>query len=90
MEGKCDVVYSDGSKFEGSFHHGRRDGRGTYTFADGQTYTCRWNADAAEGSGTLLMPRQVRVSDDEIMIPLNIQTDLGKIHLRAGFDKLGQ
>ncbi len=40
--------------------------------------------------GTFTLPLPVEISDTEWMIPFNLQTDVPKIHLRAGFDKKGQ
>jgi len=50
----------------------------------------RWKEDGLQGSGgTLSMQQTVKVNDDCSMIPINISTDLEKVHLRAGFTRSG-
>jgi hypothetical protein len=96
MDGKCEVVYADGSRFEGAFRDGRRDGRGTYTFSPGgETYQGKWQADAMVAaasidplSGSVFMARTAVISDDVVMIPIS-ESDLKVSHLRAGFDRAG-
>ena len=39
--------------------------------------------------GTFALPNPVEISESEWMIPFNLQTDVPKIHLRAGFNKSG-
>ena len=49
----------DGSKFEGVFKSGRREGRGTYHFANGAVYEGRFRDDQIDGMGTFNMPGAV-------------------------------
>ena len=47
MDGKGEIVYTDGSSFEGSIKDGKRDGRGTYTFSPGgEQFSGKFIADA--------------------------------------------
>ena len=87
--GKAEVTYADGSHYDGYFYRGLREGRGLYTFPDGQQYSGRFLADAIDVSapGNIVVPRPVRASQDHWMIPLNasLLDDLEKVHGRAGF-----
>lgn len=85
------MAYADGARYDGSFKEGRRDGRGTYTFPDGQQYTGKFSCDAidAAGAGSLLMAKTVALGPDAWMIPLHMASDVGRIHARAGFDRAG-
>lgn len=42
------AAWAAAERYEGSCKDGRRDGRGTYTFADGQALTGKWRSDALE------------------------------------------
>ena len=69
-DGRGEAVYADGSRYEGGFLAGRRDGAGTYYFAapGGETFTGEWRDDAVVeedgGVGRAAMPsgRAVRVA----------------------------
>ena len=41
-------------------------------------------------AGTVALLNPVEISETEWMIPFTIQTEVPKIHLRAGFDKKGR
>ena len=89
--GKAEVTYTDGSHYDGYFYRGLREGRGLYTFPDGQQYSGRFLADSIDvnAPGSIVIPRPVRVSQDHWMIPLNasLLDDLEKVHGRAGFSQ---
>ena len=38
MEGKGTSIYADGSRYEGMWRGGKKDGRGTLTFVNGAIY----------------------------------------------------
>ncbi len=76
-------------RFDGMWRAGRKVGRGTYTLSNGGVYTGRFQDDVAAGTGTFSLPNPVEISSTEWMIPFNLQTEVPKIHLRAGFNKSG-
>jgi len=49
-------IYSDGSRYEGSFFNGRRHGDGTYTYSDGSIYTGQWEKGKIHGQGGYTYP----------------------------------
>jgi hypothetical protein len=50
-------VYPDGSRYDGNFHAGKRDGRGSYTFPGGQQLSGKWSADYIDENGAWLLGR---------------------------------
>ncbi len=44
--GKGTMTYADGSKYEGSWRHGKKHGKGTMTYADGTKHEGEWFHDA--------------------------------------------
>lgn len=50
---KGTMRYADGSVFKGQFYHGRRHGRGSYTFKDGSRYKGDFVKDLMQGIGEL-------------------------------------
>jgi hypothetical protein len=86
MEGKGICRFPGGQEYEGTYKNGLREGRGTITFAEGAVYEGRFREDRFDGQGTLKVQRVVPgAQPDEIMIPLQVQSDFWRIHLRAGF-----
>jgi len=47
------MVYKNGSKYEGMFNHGKRQGKGTYYYVNGSIYTGDWRDNAKHGHGTI-------------------------------------
>lgn len=72
--------------YQGSFKTGLREGRGSVSFVEGAVYEGRFREDKIDGQGTLHMTAIAPgVEPDEMMIPVQIQADLKRIHFRAGF-----
>lgn len=86
LEGKGFCVFPSGQTYQGTFKNGFRDGRGSVQFAEGAVYEGRFKEDRFDGQGTLkinkVVPGQV---EDELWIPIQMQTDLWRIHWKAGF-----
>lgn len=40
--GECIIKYSDGSRFEGYYHHGEKSGKGVFTSGTGKTFLQMW------------------------------------------------
>uniref|UniRef100_A0A7S3V2S3 MORN repeat-containing protein 5 n=1 Tax=Aplanochytrium stocchinoi TaxID=215587 RepID=A0A7S3V2S3_9STRA len=88
IHGRGVCYYNDGSRFEGIFRSGFRDGRGTYTFADGTIYEGRFRSDDMEGNGVIKMTPNVPIvlnSNCDVVVPIDDQSELRFIHLKAGF-----
>lgn len=92
MEGRGIAVYPGGQRYEGLWANGRRDGRGTIQFVNGAVYEGRFREDAIEGQGTMKMTSTAKVPIDDNgelkegwMIPISFQSDIGRIHQKAGF-----
>lgn len=56
-----ETAYNDGSKYEGDFSNGKKEGKGTYTWGKfskypGYKYTGDWKEDKKEGKGTYFYP----------------------------------
>jgi hypothetical protein len=105
MEGRGIATYPGGQRYEGMWTQGRREGRGSIHFANGAVYEGRFRDDCMEGSGTMKMmanaPIPRRSSDDDEdegenvdeedwMIPISFQSDMGHIHQKAGFTVEGE
>lgn len=59
---------------------------GTVKFAEGAIYEGRFKEDRFDGQGTLKVHQVVPgATNDELMIPIQVQADFWRIHLRAGF-----
>ena len=89
MEGRGWCQYPEGSKYEGMWRSGRKDGRGTLSFPNGAYYEGRFRDDKVDGTGTFTMPRTVVAvnrRDWVAMIPIEFQSDVHRVHLKAGFD----
>ena len=86
-EGKGLGVFSDGQQYQGSYKQGVREGRGSVTFAEGAVYEGRFREDKLDGMGTIkIESTTVGAQEGEILIPIvQIQADIKRIHLRAGF-----
>ncbi len=83
-------TYPDGQRYEGMWKGGKKEGRGSLIFPNGASYEGRFRDDRIDGTGTLLLPCPVpTTTKGEWLIPLNFQSDMGAIHAKAGFDKLG-
>ena len=106
MEGRAVATYPSGQRYEGMFMNGRREGRGSIIFANGAVYEGRFRDDAMEGSGTMKMTSNAPISrrrneeeeeeeengdeDEDWMIPISFQSDMGHIHQKAGFTVEGE
>jgi len=92
MDGKGEIVYTDGSTFEGTIKDGKRDGRGTYTFSPGgEQFSGKFIADAIFAAtssdpltGTVFMKNTALIASGEIMIPISA-SDLKGLGVRVGF-----
>ena len=96
MEGRGSCRYPDGSCYEGMWRAGKKDGRGTLKFVNGACYEGRFRDDKMDGTGTLTMPRSCIMhmetnSADKwtALIPIEFQSDVQRMHLKAGFDQEG-
>lgn len=52
LHGKGILTWPDGSKYEGFFVEGMRQGRGRFTSSDSDIYEGEWKANKADGYGT--------------------------------------
>jgi hypothetical protein len=86
MEGKGSCTFPSGQSYQGTFKSGLRDGRGSVHFAEGVTYEGRFKEDRFDGQGTLKIHNPVPgIDEGEILIPFHMQSDLWRIHWKAGF-----
>lgn len=86
MDGRGINVFPSGSEYQGTFRQGLREGRGSIKFKEGAEYEGRFKDDRIDGQGTVKITAIVPGPEEgEIMIPIQIQSDLKRIHLRAGF-----
>jgi hypothetical protein len=89
-DGRGVMVYPDGQRYEGMFKQGKKEGRGSLLFPNGSSYEGRFRDDGIDGQGTLLIPTPVPgVCEGEWVIPVAFQSDMQRIHAKAGFDKEG-
>eukprot|EP00592_Proboscia_alata_P002252 CAMPEP_0194365832 /NCGR_PEP_ID=MMETSP0174-20130528/13825_1 /TAXON_ID=216777 /ORGANISM="Proboscia alata, Strain PI-D3" /LENGTH=928 /DNA_ID=CAMNT_0039140675 /DNA_START=87 /DNA_END=2873 /DNA_ORIENTATION=- len=104
MEGRGSCEYPNGQKYEGLWVCGKKEGRGTIRFSNGAVYEGRFKDDRMEGQGTMKMTNNGVVypegyllnntekdNEDRFdwMIPIEFQSDMGHIHQKAGFTKVG-
>lgn len=128
MEGKGFARYPNGQEYDGMWLNGKRDGRGTVTFGNGAVYKGRFKDDCIEGQGTLKIEKNVSISfaervevesktneqdvvngetsadvkskdshdpppseeEEDWLIPIEFQSDIGRIHEKAGFTTGGE
>ena len=45
------MIYPDGSKYEGNWLEGMKDGEGKYTYINGDTYEGKWENGVKHGVG---------------------------------------
>jgi hypothetical protein len=104
MEGRGIATYPSGQRYEGLWSNGRREGRGTIHFTNGAVYEGRFRDDCMEGQGTMKMTKNAviphrssqededkdGVRTDDWMIPISFQSDMGRIHEKAGFTVEGE
>lgn len=102
MEGRGIATYPSGQRYEGLWSNGRREGRGTIHFTNGAVYEGRFRDDCMEGQGTMKMtknaviPRPSSENDgdgqntEDWMIPISFQSDISRIHEKAGFTVEGE
>lgn len=102
MEGRGIATYPGGQRYEGLFTNGRREGRGSIHFANGAVYEGRFRDDCMEGQGTMKMTANAPIprrnlgseedeeNDEDWMIPISFQSDMGHIHQKAGFTVEGE
>lgn len=53
FEGKGEIAYTNGDRYEGAFVRNQRSGAGTLTYADGGSYEGEWHNDMRHGCGSL-------------------------------------
>ncbi|CAN0131074.1 unnamed protein product, partial [Phaeothamnion confervicola] len=93
--GTCEYGPAGGGcnqRYEGMFRAGRRDGRGTLFFESGAYYEGRFRDDRIDGQGMLRIPEPIPDGSGEYgdwMVPVQFQSDIERIHAKAGFDKEG-
>jgi hypothetical protein len=86
LDGRGTFIFPGGLKYEGAFRAGLREGRGSLSFAEGAIYEGRFREDRLDGQGTVKVHKAVPGPlDGETMIPIEIQADIRRIHLKAGF-----
>ena len=69
---------------------GKKEGRGSLVFPNGASYEGRFRGDEIDGQGTLLLQKPVQGAENgSWIIPVQFQSDMGRIHAKAGFDKAG-
>lgn len=86
MLGKGTCTFPSGQIYQGTFKGGLREGRGSVQFAEGAIYEGRFKEDRFDGQGTIKITDNVPgIEEGEFMIPIHIQADLWRIHLKAGF-----
>ena len=93
MEGRGAITYPDGSRYVGLWRGGKKEGRGTITFANGSTYAGHFRDDKFElggNTGTFTMLKTETTESGEILIPIRLESDFDRIHLKAGFTKEGK
>mmetsp|Transcript_2418 Transcript_2418/g.2751 ORF Transcript_2418/g.2751 Transcript_2418/m.2751 type:complete len:655 (-) Transcript_2418:57-2021(-) len=91
MKGRGKCWWKNRDQYEGSFNSGRMDGRGTYKFSNGAVYEGRFRNDTMEGHGVLKMEDEpVRLSADQMLLPINYTSEMRFIHMKAGFGDDGQ
>lgn len=96
MDGRGSCRYPDGSCYEGMWRAGKKDGRGTLKFVNGACYEGRFRDDKMDGTGTLTMARSCIMHSETdsadkwtALIPIGFQSDVQRMHLKAGFDQEG-
>lgn len=86
MDGRGTSIFPDGQEYRGTFKFGLRDGRGSIKFSDGAVYEGRFRDDRIDGHGIIKITEIVPgIEDNELFIPIEIQADIRRIHLKAGF-----
>ncbi len=82
--------YPDGQRYEGMWKAGKKDGRGSLKYKNGASYDGRFRDDQFDGQGAFVLTRPVEdLEPGDWLIPLDIQIDIGRVHLKAGFNKEG-
>lgn len=91
FDGRGVCTYPDGQRYEGLFKLGKKDGRGTLHWPNGASYEGRFKEDHIDGQGTLNISRPTAEGPDGLclLVPVDLKTDIAKIHLKAGFDEDG-
>ena len=87
-DGRGTSTFVSGMEYQGSFKAGLREGRGSITFPGNiAVYEGRFRDDRIDGQGTLKILADVvdGVNKGETLLPIDIQADLKRIHLKAGF-----
>ena len=69
---------------------GKREGRGNVTWPHGAAYEGRFRDDAIDGQGTLVLSQPTCSANGDWLIPINVQSDLTRVHLKAGFTREGE
>lgn len=86
LNGRGICTDESGGRYEGLWRDGLKDGRGTYMFANGAVIEGRFSRDQL-GTGTLKMQSGVPIElgEDEYMMPIDTNSEMRLVHLRAGF-----
>ena len=53
IDGDGNMIFNDGSSYNGDFKDGKREGTGTFKWKNGDVYTGGWKNDLMDGEGTL-------------------------------------
>ena len=86
MEGRGVARYENGQEYTGNFKQGLRDGRGSIVFTNQAVYEGRFREDHMDGQGTIRLERPAKGAEDgEYLLPVLLQTDMKRIHMKAGF-----
>ena len=86
FEGRGVTVFPNGQRYEGSYKAGLREGRGSVKFQEGAVYEGRFRDDRLDGQGTIKVTRVVPGAEKgERLFPIEIQADIRRVHLKAGF-----
>lgn len=87
MSGDVVIEYDDRRRFEGRLVEGKRDGRGSYVWADGQRYVGDWVQDVQHGRGTLTFANGDVYEGDFVN---GERTGSGMLRLKNGDSYTGQ
>jgi hypothetical protein len=56
MHGEGTFTFSNGEKYQGNCHKGRRDGFGVFSYSDGSTFSGEWRSNKRHGPGKMTCP----------------------------------
>ena len=86
MDGRGVGTFKSGQEYQGVYKLGLREGRGSIHFSQGAVYEGRFRDDKIDGQGTIIINEVVPGAEEgDLYIPIEIQADIRRIHLKAGF-----